>query len=162
MLTALSLEHFKSWNRIKDMRLAPITGLFGSNSSGKTSILQLLLMLKQTVESPDRAQVLNFGGDERSLVALGTFWNVVHKHETLSTLRWILSWTLPEKLEVADPEQEDAPLFSGNDMQFHAEVTENGSGRMIAKKLTYRFAERDFALTRKSEAEEKYQLSAEP
>jgi hypothetical protein len=160
MLTALSLEHFKSWKQIKDMHLAPITGLFGSNSSGKTSILQLLLMLKQTVESPDRAQVLNFG-DERSLTVLGTFRNVVHKHEIPGTLRWTLSWTLPQELRVADPEQEEAILFSSSDMQFHAEVTENGSGRIIVKKLAYHFAGCDFAMTRKSEAEEKYQLSAE-
>jgi len=161
MLTALSLEHFKSWKRIKDMRFAPITGLFGSNSSGKTSILQLLLMLKQTVESPDRAQVLNLG-DERSPTALGTFRDVVHRHETPGTLRWTLSWTLPQELTVADPEQEDATLFFGNDMQFHAEITENGSGHMIVKKLAYRFAGHDFAMARKSEAEEKYILSAEP
>ncbi len=161
MLTALSLEHFKSWRRIKDMRLAPITGLFGSNSSGKTSILQLLLMLKQTVESPDRAQVLNLGNERSSLTALGTFRDVIHNHETPGTLRWTLSWTLPQELKVTDPEQEDATLFSGSDMQFHAEVTENGSGRMIVKKLGYRFAGYDFAM-HKSEAEEKYQLSAEP
>jgi predicted ATPase len=163
MLTALSLEHFKSWKQIRAMRLAPITGLFGSNSSGKTSILQLLLMLKQTVESSDRAQVLNFGDkrDERSLVVLGTFWNVIHKHETPNTLRWIFSWTLPQELRVDNPEQENAILFSGNDMQFHAEVAENGAGRVIAKKLAYRFAGYDFTMTRKSETEEKYQLSAE-
>jgi len=48
MLTKLSLTNFKSWREIRAMRLAPITGLFGTNSSGKTSILQLLLMLKRT------------------------------------------------------------------------------------------------------------------
>jgi len=41
MLTELSVNNFKSWKRIKQMRLAPITGLFGTNSSGKTSVLQL-------------------------------------------------------------------------------------------------------------------------
>ena len=56
MLTELSVSNFKSWKRIDRMRLAPITGLFGANSSGKTSILQLLLMLKQTAESPDRTR----------------------------------------------------------------------------------------------------------
>jgi AAA15 family ATPase/GTPase len=57
MLKQLSVDNFKSWKRIDKMRLAPITGLFGTNSSGKTSILQLFLMLKQTIESSDRAQV---------------------------------------------------------------------------------------------------------
>ena len=52
MLTQLSVNNFKSWKSIPEMRLAPITGLFGANSSGKTSILQLLLMLKQTIDYP--------------------------------------------------------------------------------------------------------------
>jgi recombinational DNA repair ATPase RecF len=46
MIESLSLERFKSWKKIDAMRLAPITGLFGTNSSGKTSILQWLLLLK--------------------------------------------------------------------------------------------------------------------
>ncbi len=161
MLTSLTLECFKSWERIRSLRFAPITGMFGSNSSGKTSILQLLLLLKQTVESPDRAQVLNFG-DERSLTTLGTFREIVHRHDTSSILRWTLSWTLPKELRVADPEQEDVILFSSDTVQFHAEITENGSGRTIVSKLLYHFAGHDFFMARKSEAEEKYQLSTGP
>src|SRR5579864_3761885 len=72
MLTKLSFQNFKSWRDTGDIRLAPITGLFGTNSSGKTSIVQMLLLLKQTAESPDRAQVLNLG-DDKSLADLGTF-----------------------------------------------------------------------------------------
>jgi len=69
MLTELNVTNFKSWKKVSKMRMASITGLFGTNSSGKTSILQLLLMLKQTIESSDRAQVLEFG-DEKSLTNL--------------------------------------------------------------------------------------------
>jgi AAA15 family ATPase/GTPase len=39
MITELSLENFKSWKKIKKMKFGPVTGLFGANSSGKTSIL---------------------------------------------------------------------------------------------------------------------------
>ena len=38
--------------------------LLGSNSSGKSTLLQSLLLLKQTVASPDRTIHLNLGGDE--------------------------------------------------------------------------------------------------
>ena len=55
MLTELRIQNFKSWADTGPMRFAPITGLFGANSSGKTSLLQLLLMLKQTVESTNRS-----------------------------------------------------------------------------------------------------------
>ena len=69
MLRRLAIRNFKSWRDTGEIRLAPITALFGANSSGKTSLLQMLLMLKQTADSSDRSQVLDFG-DERSLVEL--------------------------------------------------------------------------------------------
>ena len=52
MLTELSIKNFKAWRDTGAIRLAPITVFFGSNSAGKTSILQFLLMLRQTAESP--------------------------------------------------------------------------------------------------------------
>ena len=47
MLRRIGLSNFKCWKEL-DIELAPITLLFGTNSSGKTAILQSLLMLKQT------------------------------------------------------------------------------------------------------------------
>jgi AAA15 family ATPase/GTPase len=96
MLTQLSLDNFKSWKAIEKMRLAPITGLFGTNSSGKTSILQLLLMLKQTIESSDRAQVLEFG-DDKSLTSLGSFHDVVYEHEKPGNMYCALNWNLHDR-----------------------------------------------------------------
>jgi predicted ATPase len=78
MFTSLSLENFKSWRSIQQMRLAPITGLFGANSSGKSSILQFLLMLKQTVDATDRATVLEFGNDKNTPVNLGSYKEVIY------------------------------------------------------------------------------------
>ena len=161
MLTSITINNFKSWKAVRDMRLAPFTGLFGTNSSGKTSLLQLLLLLKQTVESPDRAQVLNLG-DERSLVALGTFRDVVYRHEQTSILHWSFSWCLPRELKVSDPERKGVTLFSGNEMRFEATVKENGSGRVIVDEFAYIFAGQKFMLKRKSENEEKYRLSPSP
>ena len=40
MLTHIRFQNFKSWADTGDIALKPITGLFGPNSSGKTSILQ--------------------------------------------------------------------------------------------------------------------------
>ena len=143
------------------MRLAPITGLFGTNSSGKTSLIQFFLMLKQTVDSPDRTQVLNLG-DERSLVSLGTFRDVMHQHIELGQLTSRFSWTLPKELKIRDPEQRSVMLFTGSEMEFAVEITENGSGRMIVNKLEYGFGGNTFVLRRKSEKEGKYELSTYP
>ncbi len=43
MLTHIRMQNFKSWQDTGDIRIAPLTGFFGANSSGKTSILQMLL-----------------------------------------------------------------------------------------------------------------------
>jgi AAA15 family ATPase/GTPase len=45
VFTRLHLKNFKGWEDTGPIRLAPITVLFGSNSSGKTSLLQALLLL---------------------------------------------------------------------------------------------------------------------
>ncbi|MCA0353400.1 MAG: DUF3696 domain-containing protein [Chloroflexi bacterium] len=76
MITNLRFQHFKSWNDTGELRFAPLTGFFGSNSSGKTAILRFLLMLKQTVESNDQQLVLNLNG---GYVELGSFEDVIYQ-----------------------------------------------------------------------------------
>jgi hypothetical protein len=92
MITNLRTQNFKSWKDTGDLRLSPLTGLFGTNSSGKSSILQVLLMLKQTVESSDVNRVLHLGGDLKSFVDLGTFYDIIHCHETARTLAFSVTW----------------------------------------------------------------------
>jgi len=53
MLTQLQIQNFKGWKDTGLIRMAPITLFFGANSSGKSSIGQFLMLLKQTVESQD-------------------------------------------------------------------------------------------------------------
>ena len=159
MLTELGVTNFKSWQKIERMRLGPITGLFGSNSSGKTSILQLLLMLKQTVDSADRAQPLILG-DERSLADLGSLRDVLYGHGLSGGLHWTASWDLPRPLKVTDPADEKSILFSDRHMRFEAEVSDNGSGRMIVQHMLYAFADQCFTLRRKEGKGGKYELQS--
>jgi len=138
------------------MRLAPITGLFGSNSSGKTSILQWLLMLKQTAESADRRQVLNLG-DERSLVELGTFQDILFGHDTDTRLSWSVSWSPSQNLTVADPAKKGgAPLFRGTDIGHRCEVYQEEGGPVRVGRLAYEFGRHQFQY---AQAEEGYDLS---
>ena len=66
MITELSAQNFKSWENTGKLQIAPLTGFFGANSSGKTSIFQTLLMLKQTAERPpDWNGVIDFGDEDR-------------------------------------------------------------------------------------------------
>jgi predicted ATPase len=91
MLERLRIQNFKSWQDTGDMAFGSLTGFFGTNSSGKSSILQFLLMLKQTVESSDRSRVLHFG-DDKSYVDLGTMDDILHNHTIPSELSFSFEW----------------------------------------------------------------------
>lgn len=81
MLTRLRIKNFKAWGDqlwSHGVELAPISLFLGPNSAGKTSLLQVPLLLKQTFGSPDRALDLNLGGEPADLVDVGTVESVVH------------------------------------------------------------------------------------
>jgi predicted ATPase len=96
MLTELHLSNFKAWKEL-NMKLGRVTGLFGTNSSGKSSILQFLLMLKQTKNATDRGLVLDLGG-QNQLINLGSFNDLIHKHQENLFLKWSISWKAQTKL----------------------------------------------------------------
>src|SRR5262252_7518853 len=102
MLTRLRFKNFKAWKDSGEIRLAPLTVLFGSNSAGKTSISQLLILLKQTAESSDRQRALQFG-DARTLIDLGTFDDALHNHDVEQPLEIDFRWSLDTPIEIADP-----------------------------------------------------------
>jgi predicted ATPase len=87
MLTHLKLEHFKIWNTTGPIRLAPLTLLLGTNSSGKSSLIQSLLLIRQTVKGTDDSLDLNFGNPETAdSVTLGQFNDVLCRHATKSEI----------------------------------------------------------------------------
>src|ERR1700739_1848746 len=50
-ITKIAVEGFKSIAKRQEIEIAPLTILAGANSSGKSSIMQPLLLLKQTLEA---------------------------------------------------------------------------------------------------------------
>lgn len=95
MIKSLKLTHFKTWDSL-DLNLGSITVLFGKNSAGKTSIIQSLLMLKQTAASFDRNQAIHFGGLERDYVDLGSYRDVVFQHDESYDIGLKMVWDAPE------------------------------------------------------------------
>ena len=61
MITSLSLENFKSFKTLDNLKIRPLTILLGRNSCGKSSIIQSLLLLKQTI-SEENDSDLNVEG----------------------------------------------------------------------------------------------------
>ena len=99
MITHIRMKNFKSWEDSGEVRLAPLTGFFGTNSSGKSSLLQMLLLLKQTVGSDK----ILFFGDEHSLANLGNFHEVIHGHKKDELLKLEFGCTLQNSLTVEIP-----------------------------------------------------------
>jgi predicted ATPase len=79
MIRTLSLTNFKGFQSLNQLDIKPVTVLCGTNSSGKSSILQSILLLKQTLESQMPNQLLLLNG---RLVHLGPFEEVIFDRET--------------------------------------------------------------------------------
>jgi hypothetical protein len=76
--------------------LAPITLIFGENSAGKSSILQCLNLLKQTLEAREDNAVL-LPRAENGLVDLGSFQDILFDHDLKRafSVRFTLSCLMP-------------------------------------------------------------------
>jgi predicted ATPase len=116
MIDRLRIQNFKTWKDTKDLTLAPITLFFGGNSSGKSSIGQLLMLLKQTAQGQDRGLAL-LAGSDHTPIDLGTFLDVLHNQDISRPLQVALRLRLAEQLDVYDVIKRkhytgDALLFS--------------------------------------------------
>ena len=150
MLTRLRLENFKSWKDTGDIPFKPITGFFGSNSSGKTSLFQALLLMKQTTDSPDLGIVFHFG-DGKTPVDLGDFESVVYEHDTERTLKFSLGWKSKYEINIPD-RYSNGTVAEDENIEFEAEINEGsiGSGKsLLLEEMAYRIADgRRFGIRR--------------
>ena len=148
MIKRLRLTNFKAWKALH-VRFATVTGIFGANSAGKSSLIQFLLLLKQTREATDRRIVLDFGGPE-SLANLGSFSEVVHGRETTARISWKLAWHLPTRLKISGQSADGRPgEFAGREMDTHCAIGLSDSGHsstLFTRSLTYLFGDSSFTL----------------
>ena len=144
MLKRMKIGNFKAW-KAADLEFGRITGFFGTNSAGKSSLLQMLLLLKQTKNATDRGLVLDFGGPT-DLANLGTFNDVVHRHNDEEKIGWTLEWSLPDNLKIDDPmEAPGRILFQDSTIEMTCEVGLR-LARLWSYRLEYRFDEVGFML----------------
>jgi len=80
MLREYRLTNFKAFGETVTIPIRPLTLIFGANSSGKSSIFQSLLLLKQTLEEAKNPETALL--PKGSFVDLGTYRDFVHRHET--------------------------------------------------------------------------------
>lgn len=108
MLTSLEIENFKGIAARQRIEFAPLTLLFGANSSGKSSILQALLYLHELIErgaaDVDRTEL---GGN---VLELSGFARLVHKHDTERAIVLRVEFATPGGLERFGRDLTDFPF----------------------------------------------------
>ena len=158
MLEFLNITNFKAWRELQ-ISLGKITGLFGTNSSGKSSVLQFLLLLKQTKNATDRGLVLEFGGPNE-LVNLGTYQAIVHQGNQEANIDWTLSWILANSYKVYDPKgPRNKVLLEGDRLQVKSRVGLKGSD-LSAHHVKYTFANTVFAVEPKVDKPNEFDLTS--
>lgn len=141
MLKRLRIQNFKGWQDTGLIKMAPITLFFGANSSGKTSIGQFLMMLKQTVESPDRKAVFYPGG-KNSAVQLGSYRDMVFHRDDKKRIVFDYSWNTMDKIIIIDKVSEK--IFEGNSINFAATLGVQEKNRTVVTvdKMNYAISEK--------------------
>lgn len=139
MFKQISMTNFKSWRDTGPVRMAPLTGFFGANNSGKSSLLQMLLLLKQTAESNDRNLVLKTGSIQEGYVNLGTAHEITFRDT--ADMKLSVVWDLPAKSSFSVPIPHDGGSVRIDELAFDT-VIHAVQQRIHVEKLRYTSGEK--------------------
>lgn len=91
LLQGLTVENLKAFAQRQEIRLSKINLIYGPNSTGKSTLFQALLLLKQTFaqSDPSSPELLVQG----PLIDLQSFSSLVHAHDLDRRLRLGLTFT---------------------------------------------------------------------
>ena len=97
MLTGLGLRNFKAFgDEMQEAPLSKITLIYGPNSGGKSSIIQALLLLKQSLQADYNKRFEHYKRElvlRGELVDLNSFQSLLHKHVADRNLCLSLTYT---------------------------------------------------------------------
>lgn len=123
MIEKLSIKNFKAFSNWQEIKFAPITLIYGPNSSGKSSIIHSIMLLKQSITRPNIQGGLVSNGE---YVDLGDFSSMVHGHHLDRPISFKFSYT---------------PLKKQAFSEFGFDVF--GKTRRREYELTYKYADRE-------------------
>ncbi|MCR4316670.1 MAG: DUF3696 domain-containing protein [Planctomycetes bacterium] len=81
MLRELRFKNFKIWADTGPIKLAPLTLFFGTNSSGKSSISQFLMLLKQSCGEATFPGALSLAENTKYMFQCGKYINIAHNRK---------------------------------------------------------------------------------
>lgn len=95
MISQYTIANFKAFGSPSSVPIKPITLVYGENSSGKSSIIQSFLLLKQTLEDSENRDILL--APKGRLVDLGGFREFIFAHDLSRS--FTVSFSLRTKVE---------------------------------------------------------------
>ncbi len=98
MFAAFSVKNFKSIRDSGKIEVKPLTIFIGPNNSGKSSLLQFLLVLKQTIEATDIESPFSTRKRE-GLVDIGGYEDFIFKKERKNSLSFKLYFERETNIE---------------------------------------------------------------
>lgn len=159
MLDRLAVKNFKAWQNL-DIKFGAVTGLFGTNSSGKSSVLQFLLLLKQTKNATDRGLALDFGGPEQ-FVNLGSFSDVIHLHKTDEQIEWTVIWRPAKEISIVNPSGRRTDILFRGLTITTSSVAKLKDRALISDRVEYVFGGYSFRIEPKKVGSTEFDLKAE-
>jgi hypothetical protein len=146
MLQNLRIKNFKIFEDTGPIKLAPITLFFGANNSGKSSVGQFLLLLKQSAAHHDRNKVLCLGNDN-SPVRFSSYQDLVFQHDIERAISFEHQWDIEKVLCVAD--LNTVTFYTSDNLSFGCQVAVQSdcdslaSNEIILDRLEYKMRYRN-------------------
>ena len=84
-ITRITVGGFKSINQEHSIEIRPLTILAGANSSGKSSLMQPLLLLKQTLEATYDPGALMLNGPNVRFILVGQLLSHINERKVVDT-----------------------------------------------------------------------------
>ncbi len=98
----VSIHNFKSIRSLIDFELKPFTVLSGVNSSGKSSFIQFLLLLKQTIDLDSSQKLLSLNGD---LYQVKEFQDILFNKDLSNKLKVSFDFNKSEIVPIENPKR---------------------------------------------------------
>lgn len=133
MIKEYQISNFKPFADAATIPIRPITLIFGANSSGKSSIFQSILMLKQTLEAAQGPNVVLL--PKGKLVDLGSYKEFVHGHDLDRSFSFRMTFPAPKSI---DQYADDIDIMYLDNQNQNVEILEKTIGsEMLGLQVTF-------------------------
>jgi len=139
MISRIRVKNFKCLRDTGNIYFKPLTFFLGANSSGKSSLIQSLVMLKQSLESTDRRPHLSSNG---AWVDVGTYPEFIFKGDVKNNLEIEMDFELPKSSLLGtkffrEPNEEEVLVTSTLTFSFDKKTSQTvlASSNIYAEKL---------------------------